>query len=109
MRLLGSVLAYSRGAIWGDQDKARSEPADPTCSMMIGVALLFVLMVGCGESKISPMDSELRPPDDGVIVEMWTDAGDTPVYPPGKTLRIRLYESGWAEYDDYPDDQIQKH
>lgn len=42
-----------------------------------------------------------------VILEVWTEAKYV-VYPPGKILNLRVYDSGKAEFDYYPDQNEKK-
>lgn len=51
--------------------------------------------------------SKLAPNNDDLLLEMITDASDS-VYPPGKSLDLRVYESGKTEFDNYSPDELHK-
>lgn len=68
----------------------------------IAVIPLVGLTSGCDNARsITASPSAERPLQDGLILEMYTKS-EYSVYPPGKVLNMKIYESGQAEYDHYP-------
>ncbi|MBA2335314.1 MAG: hypothetical protein H0V90_10305 [Blastocatellia bacterium] len=66
------------------------------------VILFFGPTVGCGKAQsVSDAPIPAGRQEDGLILEMYTESKYS-VYPPGKILNIKVYESGQAEYDHYP-------